>query len=67
MKGLQRTCAPARYTRLIVLPRFLCVWLRNSRAPFPLKTHAKPQPTLIALQLPDPGIWKGARRALARV
>jgi hypothetical protein len=41
MKGLQRTCAPARYTRLIVLPRFLCVWLRNSRTPFPLKTHTK--------------------------
>jgi len=32
MKGLQRTCASARYTRLIVLPRFLCVWLRNSQA-----------------------------------
>jgi hypothetical protein len=30
MKGLQRTCASARYTRLIVLPRFLCIWLRNS-------------------------------------
>jgi len=41
MKGLQRTCAPARYTRLIVLPRFLCVWLRNSHAPFPLKAHAR--------------------------
>ncbi len=32
MKFPQRTCASARYTRLIVLPRFLCVWLRNSRA-----------------------------------
>src|ERR1700730_6102935 len=35
MKGLQRTCASARYTRLIVLPRFLCVWLSNSRAKKP--------------------------------
>jgi hypothetical protein len=38
MKGLQRTCASARYTRLIVLPRFLCVWLRNSHACFPEKS-----------------------------
>ena len=36
MKGPQRTCALARYTRLIVLPRFLCVWPRNSRAEFEL-------------------------------
>ena len=49
MKGLQRTCASARYTRLIVLPRFLCVWLRNSRAPFPLKPMQNPRSHKICL------------------
>jgi hypothetical protein len=37
MKGLQRTCASARYTRFIVLPRFLRVWPSNSHACFPEK------------------------------
>jgi len=41
MKGSQRTCASARYTRLVVLPRFLCVWPRNSRVATDLSQESK--------------------------
>lgn len=39
MKGLQRTCASARYSRLIVLPRPFHFWLRNSHDCFQKKAR----------------------------